>query len=106
MKKYLLSIVFIFIVSGASASEPLDYDLTNAVKGLQSKGKEDIVKTVSYFVGHATDVSSLYIFLASAKAIALNDVENAGFLYYVAKIRANIDLQVYPPLGGGDKGNP
>jgi hypothetical protein len=51
----------------------------------------------------AQERSAATLYTASAFAFRLKRVEEAGFLFYVARIRAQFDKQLFPPIGkGGD----
>jgi len=103
IRLFLLGILSICWVSSAPAAPTISPELEKVFTNLQSNDRRSVEDAASYVVQHADTVPSFLLLLASAKAIALNDFENAGFLFYSGQIRAQFDLQRFPPtVKGGD----
>jgi len=102
MRVFLLSIfLVVYCISAATAAPSINPEMEKIFKALQSKDRDTVAASVASVVQRADEVPSFLLFLASAKAIALNDIENAGFLFYTAQIRSQFDLQRFPPFTKG-----
>jgi hypothetical protein len=58
-------------------------------------------EAVKYIAAHTDRVSSYWMFVASAKAITVDDLEKAAFLYFAAQMRSRFDLKRFPAKGKG-----
>ena len=101
MKKTSWAFSLYLCVSLVFVSPLAAVELEQAAGGLNGKNKEEVVAAVAYIAKHADEVPPIVMFLASARAMALGDIETSGFLFYAAQIRAKFDLQRFPPVGEG-----
>ena len=70
---------------------------------LSSGTPDEQRKALDAILARPASSPSVDMFLASAVALQLGRVEDAGFLLYAAQVRARVDLDRFPPKGqGGD----
>jgi hypothetical protein len=98
--KYILLIFIVFIVE-VSAENEISKDLSNALVGIQSEEPELIKTSLTYILQHQQDIPSTHLIFASAQALNMNQLEDAGHLYYAGQIRAKFDLKRFPPKQQG-----
>src|SRR4051812_22996446 len=97
MKRLLLFIpTLILAVSSyaqASSEEALYLALATAGEGS--------VTALNAVVAKPDSVSAVILYTASSVALREGHLEDAGFLYYVARFRAQFDKELFPPTGTG-----
>jgi hypothetical protein len=85
------------IASGAlaqSRSEDLVYEQLTTTGPEAVSGLESVLKTPEVF-------SAVILYSAAGVAFREKRVEDAGFLFYVARIRSQFDKEMFPPVGTG-----
>jgi hypothetical protein len=96
----LLSVVLAQSVFPPDDKPPSEMD--KAVAQLQGTPREQ-KKAVGYVLAHTAAAPAAAMYIAAAKSLELGRLEDAGFLYYAAQLRARFDLKRFPPVGkGGD----
>jgi hypothetical protein len=102
MKRFTLSVFTLLFVSAVAvhaqshAEEDLYKELmtTNVTKG--PAALDGVLKNSEVY-------STTILYAASAAALREKRLEDAGFLYYAARIRLGLDRELFPPTGkGGD----
>ncbi|MCX6952432.1 MAG: hypothetical protein NTV51_09740, partial [Verrucomicrobia bacterium] len=99
MKKILLFItIFAWVVSlhAQSAAEQALY------LQLTTKGSESAA-ALKKILAKPESASAVMLYTASGVALREKRLEDSGFLFYVARFRAQFDKELFPPTGtGGD----
>ena len=98
MTKMLLVLTFLtslVTVRAQSRSELTVYQkLTSTNVSLAASAMDGVLKNAPEYSGAA-------LFIASGVAFREHRIEDAGFLFYVAKFRAEFDIALFPPTGTG-----
>src|SRR4051812_25721125 len=94
------SLALLLAVPLFAATPPTDME--KALAGLQSaKSAADAAAPLGYVLAHAQEAPSPHMFIASAAALQSNRLQDAGYLYYAAQLRARYDLARFPPVDKG-----
>ncbi|HUR56711.1 MAG TPA: hypothetical protein VM029_03320 [Opitutaceae bacterium] len=67
---------------------------------LSTKGDESVV-ALEEVLQRSENLSAVVLYSAAGVALRVARVEDAGFLFYVARIRAQFDKHLFPPTGTG-----
>ena len=95
-------IALLALAAVAVAADKPAFDMDRAMVQLQGAPAEQ-KKAVDHVLAHATSAPSMVMYLAAARSLDLGRLEDAGFLYYAAQVRARFDLKRFPPVDkGGD----
>ncbi|MEY2878042.1 MAG: hypothetical protein RLZZ15_422 [Verrucomicrobiota bacterium] len=99
MKKLLLFITTFACVVFLNAQSPAEQAL---YLQLSSKG-DDSVTALKEILDKPGSASAVMLYTASGVALREKRLEDSGFLFYVARFRAQFDRELFPPTGtGGD----
>src|SRR5262245_44249996 len=95
-------LVSVALAPGAFRDEKPASDIDRAMVQLQGTPKEQ-KQAVDFVLAHLAAAPASVMYVASARGLELGRLEDAGFLYYAAQLRARFDLKRFPPVDkGGD----
>lgn len=100
LKNLLLAIGVFFAIGSPSWAQSASDELL--YRQLAVGGKEVALAALDRIVKAPEAVSATVLYSAVGAAVREKRLEDAGFLYYIARFRAQFDKELFPPAASGE----
>lgn len=97
MKHICKALVMLMVFASVIAAQAQPRSELPLYKQLTSTNENMSVAGLNKVLSESERCSAVALFMASGVAFREKRIEDAGYLFYVAKLRANFDLTVFPP---------
>ncbi len=93
LKKFLLAALLAFSINSHAAVSTADFDKAFATVNGSAEERRNFL---NFVLKNQSQASSLVLFFAARNAMEIGDIQDAGFLFFAAQLRARLDFFRYP----------